>query len=329
MGPVNRPLDLEWLEDFLALVESGNFSRAAQARGIAQPAFSRHIRALEEWAGVELIDRARHPATPTPAGEVFVVAAREVLLRLVQARTRAHEAHEQAGRSLRFAATHVLSLAFFPRWLQTVEQQVQLGPIHMVSDSFQACEELMLQRRVQFLLCYGHAAVKTRLLPPEFGCACVGQDSLVPVSAPDAGGQPQHRIDASHTEALSVLAYSDASGLGQIMRDQLPGAFDAARFKPVMTSHHAVLLKTMALEGRGVAWLPHSLMEAELASGRLVGAAGSEWSVPLEIRLFRATDVLAPTAESVWAQAAAGAASVLAPCHEARVDTAGTGRAQG
>ena len=41
MGPDNRPLDVEWLEDFVALAESGNFSRAAEARAIAQPAFSR------------------------------------------------------------------------------------------------------------------------------------------------------------------------------------------------------------------------------------------------------------------------------------------------
>lgn len=313
MGPVNRPLDLEWLEDFLALAESGNFSRAAQARAIAQPAFSRHIRALEEWAGVELIDRARHPAAPTPAGEVFVVTARDVVLRLLQARTRAHEAHEQAGRSLQFAATHALSLAFFPRWLQTVEQQLQLGAIHMVSDSYQACEELMLQRRVQFLLCYGHSAVKTRLLPPEFESACIGEDRLVPVTAPDAGGQPQHGIDGDAHEPLPVLAYSQASGLGQIMRAQLPGVFDAVRFKPVMTSHHAVLLKTMALEGRGLAWLPHSLVSAEMADGRLVNAAGPEWSVPLEIRIFRATDSLAPTAEAVWTQAAAGRAGPKNP----------------
>lgn len=302
MGPVNRPLDLEWLEDFLALAETGNFSRAAQARAIAQPAFSRHIRALEEWAGVELIDRARHPAAPTPAGEVFVVTAREVVLRLMQARTRAHEARAQASRSLQFAATHVLSLAFFPRWLQTVEQQLQLGPIHMVSDSYQACEELMLQRRVQFLLCYGHSAFKTRLLPPDFEFVRVGEDSLVPVSAPDASGQPQHRIDSDTPEPLPVLAYSQASGLGQIMRDQMPGAFDAERFRPVMTSHHAVLLKTMALEGRGVAWLPHSLVCTELADGRLASAAGPQWRVTLEIRLFRATAALAPAAEAVWAR---------------------------
>jgi LysR family transcriptional regulator, hypochlorite-specific transcription factor HypT len=303
MGPVNRPLDLEWLEDFLALAEIGNFSRAAQARAIAQPAFSRHIRALEEWAGVELIDRARHPAAPTPAGDVFVVTARDVVLRLLQARTRAHEAHEQASRSLQFAATHVLSLAFFPRWLQQVEQQVQLGPIHMVSNSYQACEELMLQRRVQFLLCYGHPAVKTRLLPPEFEFAVVGEDRLVPVSMPDASGHPRHRIDGDAPKALPMLGYSEASGLGQIMRDQLPGAFDAARFKPVMTSHHAVLLKTMALGGRGLAWLPHSLVSAEMASGRLVIAADEEWVVPLEIRLFCTTATLAPAAEAVWANA--------------------------
>ena len=39
MGPGNRPLDMNWLEDFLSLAETGGFSRAAEARAIAQPAF--------------------------------------------------------------------------------------------------------------------------------------------------------------------------------------------------------------------------------------------------------------------------------------------------
>ena len=52
MGPDNRSLDLDWLEDFVALAETGNFSRAAEARAIAQPAFSRHIRSLEEWSAL-------------------------------------------------------------------------------------------------------------------------------------------------------------------------------------------------------------------------------------------------------------------------------------
>ena len=71
MGPGNRNLDLEWLEDFIALAESGNFSRAAEVRAIAQPAFSRHIRGLEEWDGDDLFDRSAHPAALTGAGQRF------------------------------------------------------------------------------------------------------------------------------------------------------------------------------------------------------------------------------------------------------------------
>ena len=52
------------------------------------------------------------------------------------------------------------SLTFFPTWLGKVEARLpvgrKMGPIQMVSDSFAACEDLMLQRRAQFLLCHGH-----------------------------------------------------------------------------------------------------------------------------------------------------------------------------
>ena len=48
------PMELVWLEDFLALAEALNFSRAAEARHVTQPAFSRRIRALEGWIGAAL-----------------------------------------------------------------------------------------------------------------------------------------------------------------------------------------------------------------------------------------------------------------------------------
>lgn len=318
MGPVNRPLDLEWLEDFLALAESGNFSRAAQARNIAQPAFSRHIRSLEEWAGVELIDRTQHPASVTPAGEVILSTARDVVLRLSQARTQANEVHEQSAQSLRFATTHVLSLAFFPGWLPRVERQLpmQLGPIHMISDSFRVCEELMLHRRVQFLLCYGHPAVPTRLLAPEFEHVCVGSDRLVPVSAPGSDGRALHAIDGQPQAApVPMLAYSEESWLGQIMRVRMRQVSDPMRFKPVVTSHHTGLLKNLALAGRGLAWLPMNLVDAELADGRLVAAdrdalPGADapdeeknegpWRMSVEIHLFHASAVQLPIAEAFW-----------------------------
>ena len=309
MGPGNRPLDLEWLEDFLALAETGNFSRAAEARAIAQPAFSRHIRALEDWVGVELFDRSAHPAALTSAGKRFLPLLEGVLANLEAARIKARAAHDLAAASLRFAATHVLSLTFFPRWLVGMEARLRLGPIQTMSDSSQACEDLMLQRRVQFVLCHGHAQVPGRLDEAQYPMCRLADDRLLPVSAPQPGGaagQPMHAL--GQQAPVPVLAYSEASGLGRIMRARMRGVFADGADGPVavvFTAHHAVLLKTLAQEGRGVAWLPESLIADELRAGTLVAAGGADWNVPVQIRLYRQRAEMSPVAESLWELAVA------------------------
>lgn len=300
MGPGNRPLDLEWLEDFLALADSGNFSRAAQVRAIAQPAFSRHIKSLEEWVGVDLFDRSAHPVALTEAGKRFHPSVDDLLQRLEISRLKARAAHEQAAISLRFAATHVLSLTFFPRWLSGIEAQLRLGPIQMISDNLVACEELMLQRRVQFLLCHGHSSVPSRLDDIQFAFARVSDDVLLPVAAPLASGKPQYWIDDSLKKTQPVLTYSQESGLGRIMRALMPSALEEEPFTTVFTAHHAVLLKTMVMEGRGIAWLPQSLIKDELSSGKLLAAGSPQWHIPIDIRLYRQRAALAAPAEALW-----------------------------
>jgi DNA-binding transcriptional LysR family regulator len=53
-----------------------------------------------------------------------------------------------------------------------------------------------------------------------------------------------------------------------------------------------------------VAWLPLSLIAEDLASGRLVAAGGPEWSIELDIRLFRSNAALPPAAETFWRRVA-------------------------
>ena len=72
-----------WLEDFLALASTGNFTRAAEDRHSSQPAFSRRIRALEEWIGASLVDRSTQPARLTEVGEWFRSVAAELVARVI------------------------------------------------------------------------------------------------------------------------------------------------------------------------------------------------------------------------------------------------------
>lgn len=305
MGPDNRPLDLEWLEDFVALAQAGGFSRAAEARAIAQPAFSRHIRSLEEWVGVDLFDRGAHPVELTEAGRKFLPLVRDVLASLEAARIKARLAGDPAAASLRFAVTHALSITFFPRWLGALETTLRHGPVQTYSDHLRECEAMMAQRRVQFVLCYGHPDVPGRLDEAGYPVARLGSEVVSPVVAPDASGRPLH--DLARGDVLPLLDYGDASGLGRILHGRLRALFaPPARnargpgVSVVFTAHNAFLLKAMALAGRGVAWLPESLVADERARGTLVAAGSDAWSVPVEVRLYRQNGGMAPAAEALW-----------------------------
>lgn len=305
-------MNLSWLDDFAALAASGNFSRAADERHMTQPAFSRRVRALEEWLGVDLFDRSSQPAQLTEVGHWFRQVAQDLQAEVARIPGEARAIAEASSTTLRFASTHALSFTFLPRWLSTLESHTAVGPIQLVSDVQQRCEELVLQSQAQFMLAHGHASVRGPV--DEAGCPSlvIGRDRLIPVSAPDKNGRPVHRLAPDgKTSSVHLLSYSTASGLGRILRELKGPALDRLHAPKVVTAHLASVLRTMALDGRGLAWLPRLLVSEDLDGGRLVMAAPEEWSIELEIRLYRDRAALGKAAEAFWlaAQEAAAAAS--------------------
>jgi LysR family transcriptional regulator, hypochlorite-specific transcription factor HypT len=293
-------VDLDWLKDFLALADEANFSRAAEARHVSQPAFSRRIRALEDWMGTPLFERSAQGATLTPAGAHFRPLAEELMrtLRRAQRETRAVGTRETA--SLSIAATHALSFTFFPGWIRNHINLEALGTLNLISDSMEACEEIMLAGEVDFLLCHYHADAPTRFDPDRFQSIAVGSDILVPVSAPDAEGHPVWSLIADRKKQARLLAYSQASGLGRILAAHQVTGRETAGLETVFTSHHAATLMSMARQGHGVAWLPRTLIEDDLACARLVRAGPEGAVIAVEIRLFQSTDARSPAASELW-----------------------------
>lgn len=298
-------MNLIWLEDFLALAASGNFSRAAEERASSQPAFSRRIRSLEAWIGVDLFDRRSQPATLTEAGEWLRGIAEDLLARVARLPGDAHRIAESDALTLRIASTHALSFTFLPPWLRRLESAAPLGQVQLMSDVLARCEALMLQGKAQFVLSHAHAKAPGALDADAWRSARVGADSLVPVTQPDAHGRPRHDLSA---RGAAVLHYTDESGLGRILRAVLGRRLERSSPQTAFTAHAASVLRTMALDGRGLAWLPETLVRDDLALGRLVPAAGDDWRVPLEIRLYREREPLGKVAEAFWRGALAARA---------------------
>lgn len=302
------PMNLSWLDDFLALAASGNFSRAADERHMTQPAFSRRIRALEDWVGTELFDRSRQPAQLTEAGEWFRGTAEDLLARVARVPAEARAVAERRSATLRFAATHALSFTFLPGWLRALESRVAIGPVRLVADVLQRCEAMLLHGEVQFVLSHAHPQAPGPLQAQGYPSLRVGDDRLVPVSAPDSDGRPRHALDANGAgQSVTLLSYGPESGMDRLLHEVLGPALARLPAHSAFTAQLSSVLRTMALDGRGIAWLPHSLIAEDLAAGRLVEAGPREWCIPMEVRLYRDRAPLGKAGEDFWTAVCAAA----------------------
>lgn len=73
------PIDVRHLQTLIALRDSGSVSRAATWLRLTQGALSHHIKALEDFYGLQLFVRKSSPVTFTPAGKRLLEAADAVV----------------------------------------------------------------------------------------------------------------------------------------------------------------------------------------------------------------------------------------------------------
>lgn len=72
-------MNLKQLEVFLAVTDSGSFSKGAEATFITQSTVSQHILALEQEVGIKLLDRTARGALLTGAGKIVESHARRIV----------------------------------------------------------------------------------------------------------------------------------------------------------------------------------------------------------------------------------------------------------
>lgn len=293
-------MESRWLEDFLSLVDTRNFSRSAEIRHTTQPAFSRRIKSLEEWVGAQLFNRATQPITLTPAGERFRTVAEDVLRRLYQGRDETSKIGEGSVSTIRFAATHSLSLNFFPKWLREVENRSHTFNTRLDTAQFNDCVHMLQRGECHFLISYTHPLIAMHLPAEHFTSKKLLEDVLIPVTLPDTAGQPIDKLPGTEEDPVHILGYSESSAIGTVVEQLLVQHEVPTHFERVFVSHMAAVLKEMSSEGRGTSWLPKSHLERELSEGSLVIAGDERWHFPIDVRLIRSRDPLPDVSEEFW-----------------------------
>ena len=161
----------------------------------------------------------------------------------------------------------------------------------------------MYQRRVQFVLCYGRADVPGRLDEGRYPVVKLGDDVCGRYPRPTRrGGRCSSWSEARRCRSWTTATPPDwAASCARAFTAGSPSP-RAAGDPDLGRVHRAQRLpvEDVALAGRGIAWLPESLVADELRTRLLVPAGGDAWLVPIEVRLYRQSAEMAPTAEALW-----------------------------
>lgn len=304
-------MDIKWLEDFVALSKARNLFQAAEARNVTHPAFGRRIKALEDWAGVPLVERGHQVSTLNAAGRSVLAAAIDVLDILRETRQGLQKPELERTRRIAIASGKTLAHSVLPGLMANVQQGMQPFQLKVVTTTLNYGIDMLADGEVDFLLCHAHEPLYAQIDNPNYRFRRVGADKLVAVSVPLAPGSrhPRHAVPKLASDpAVPFLAYADSMSLGRILRDRLRGLCVPAQLQTMYESDLADALHAMARQGFGLAWLPHTLVESDLRAGTLVRADSARNDIHMEIRLYQSVDNAKPLARQVWSRIEAYAA---------------------
>ncbi len=311
-------MEAKWLEDFLSVARTGSFSLSATERHITQSAFSRRIKALEQWVGVALIDRSSYPTRLTAAGQQFLATAQEATAALLHTRQELRQAARSDRKLLRIAIQHSLASGFLARWLAKLPLSRDDLLTQVRADNLHDCVRDLEEGNVDLLVCYTHPGLPLELSAERYPSLTLAHDLLTPVSKAGADGRPMHVLRQGAASAVPWLSYSADAQLGRVAALALDTAEPPLAVHPVFESALVEALRATALEGLGVAWLPGSLIADDLNHKRLVRAGPASLDVPLRVCVFAERALLNGRLQGLWDCARRG--SEPAPGTAARAD---------
>ncbi len=291
---------LEWLEDLLAVAETGSFQEAADRRRLTQSAFSRRIQHIEDQIGVELFDRTRKPVQlrPTTAEQRDQIAKLANDLR--QLVTDLQRGERMASNRITIASQHALTTALTPLILKGIHARHEDIHVRLRSANLDECFSLLLSRQADIALVYRLPGEDHPISAAFVETSTIGTDVLIPVIAASATAE---LVTRSASGMLPFVAYPGEVFLGQVLeRLILPRVRNAMRPIPKAETALTLAALEMAAVGVAVAWVPGSLARQRISNGSLADL--SEWlpSHQLEVTAVRLFGNAGPVAKSVWSE---------------------------
>lgn len=251
----------EDLRAFVAVVETGSFTAAAERLALAKSAVSRRVAGLEERLAAELIRRTTRRLSLTEAGQNFYKRSASILADLEEAESAVAHAHGELSGQLRLAlplsfGVHHLSepIAAFSRQHPRLEFDLDLDDRRVD----------LLREGIDLAVRIGDLQDSTLVARKLF------EARTVVVASPgylQAHGMPEHIDELANHRCIAYGNLADPSKWGCIDGDGKRHVFNVPAY---MTATSGDFICSMAVQGMGLAMQPTFIAGEFVRRGELV-----------------------------------------------------------
>ena len=297
-------LDVGALMAFVAVIDTGSFSSAAQQLGQTPSGVSRTIARLEQQLGMTLIHRTTRRLDLTEEGGWLLGRARRILAELEETESQAALARAQPAGIVRVnAATPTLDhmiAPLLPDFLDAYPQvQLELASGETVVD--------LIEEKADVAIRIG------QLTDSTLNARRLGSSRIRVLAAPaylERHGTPARVEDLARHRQIGFVAPASLNTWPLRL-----GSEEGWRIAPHVTATSGETVRHLALAGAGIVSLSDFLTRADVAAGRLVPLledAALPWTQPVWA-VFYKQGALAPRVKALVDFLAARLAGVLEP----------------
>lgn len=272
-------MNITVLEDAIALIEEGSMRAAAIRRNVTQPAFSRRIKSLEDWLGVNLVDRY--------ANRIEIKSAlrdREEDIRSILARISAfRNDYAHAGRTLTIGTQHSLSASVFPEIYSKISDYDFVNKIRLRTRNQDEIIAQFLKFEIDLTVTYRAATTPKFPFNDSVLQRVWRRDSLIPVVSSDIMGHVCEAQDLP--KDAPMINYPNSSEIGKILKaDSQYMALYSGRPSAVETAFSVGVIAMVKL-GAGIGWVPQSLARGDIQRGEICVLPQDHGRIPVDVVL--------------------------------------------
>ena len=141
-------MELHQLRYFIAVSETGSFSRGAERCGITQPSLSQQILKLESELGQRLFDRLGRSVQMTPSGRILLPRAQRILAEVNSASNAVQQDVEQGKGSLTIGAIPTIAPFLLPEALNELRKRFPESELHIREDTTENLVRMLVRAEI-------------------------------------------------------------------------------------------------------------------------------------------------------------------------------------